>query len=191
MESADAESVEAGEIQATIKEDVPRSLSVAWATLSVNARKARYGVAYVRSICAQAGVTLNETSADEDVLAVDCDIKFVAGSVGVQVKCTSGLTIGGRSASWPTKQEWVRKWQDSRLPVYLVLVIVPPDAQNWIEHPPGGTFHLTAAFWRRIRPDETIGSRINIPKDQRFEASTLGQWHSDLIEGFAPTGSRT
>lgn len=57
--------------------------------LSVSARKARYGVAYLRSVCAQAGVGLSETSADEDVLAIDCDVKFAEGVVGVQVKCTS------------------------------------------------------------------------------------------------------
>jgi len=43
----------------------------AWATLTPDRRKARYGVAYVRSICAQAGVNLQEMSRDEDVLAVD------------------------------------------------------------------------------------------------------------------------
>jgi hypothetical protein len=42
------------------------------ATLDSNRRKARYGVAYVRSICSQAGMPMNEGSPDEDVFAVDC-----------------------------------------------------------------------------------------------------------------------
>ena len=62
-------------------------LSEAWTTLTPDGRKARYGVAYVRSICAQAGVNLQETSPDEDVLAVDCDIKFSGG--GAHFQCTS------------------------------------------------------------------------------------------------------
>ena len=52
-----------------------------WSTLSTNGQRARYGVSYLRNICAQAGVGLNETPADEDVLAVDCDVVFPEGSV--------------------------------------------------------------------------------------------------------------
>jgi hypothetical protein len=47
-------------------------LSVPCATLPDTGRRARYGVAYLRTICAQAGVGVKETSPDEDVLAVDC-----------------------------------------------------------------------------------------------------------------------
>src|SRR2546423_1799545 len=79
------------------------ALSGAWTTLTPEGRKARYGVAYIRSICAQAGVNLQEMSPDEDVLVVDCDIKFPRGNVSAQIKCTGGLTIRGRSASWPVK----------------------------------------------------------------------------------------
>jgi hypothetical protein len=166
------------------------ALSGAWTTLTPDGRKARYGVSYVRSICAQAGVSFNETSPDEDVLAVDCDITFRAGAkVSVQVKCTSGFKITGRSISWPVKTEWVKKWQERWLPVYLVIVIVPIDAAAWIKHDPAeGTFHQTAAFWRRIRQDERIGARISIPKNQRLQESTLALWHSDFLETFNPAG---
>jgi hypothetical protein len=172
---------------AAVGEETLAALSAAWPTLTLNGRKARYGVAYVRSICAQAGVNLLEMSPDEDVLAVDCDIKFAEGNVSAQVKCTSRLTIRGRSASWPVEPEWVSKWQGSLLPVYFVLVIVPTDVAEWIKHDPAeGTFHRTAAYWRRILRDERIGSRITIPKSQRFQASTLGLWYSDLLESFNP-----
>lgn len=168
-------------------------LSEAWTTLTPDGRKARYGVAYVRSICAQAGVSLQEMSPDEDVLAVDCDITFRAGAhVSVQVKCTSGFKISGRSISWPVKTEWVKKWQERWLPVYFVTVIVPIDAAEWIKHDPAeGTFHHTAAFWRRIRRDEHIGTRISIPKSQRLQSSTLALWHSDFLETFNSAGGKS
>lgn len=166
-------------------------LSEAWATLTPNGRKARYGVTYIRSICAQAGVGFHENSPDEDVLAVDCDIKFPIGIVSAQVKCTSQLTIQGNTASWPVKKEWVDKWQQNCLPVYFVIVMVPASASDWIEHDPAkGTFQRTAAFWRRIRSDERIGARIAIPKDQRFQASTLGLWYSDFLATFGPPGGK-
>jgi hypothetical protein len=55
------------------------------ATLTPNGAKARFGVAYLRAICSHAGVGFTETSADEDVLAIDGSIEFELGSVRVQV----------------------------------------------------------------------------------------------------------
>jgi len=123
---------------------------------------------------------------------VDGEIGFAEARVSVQVKCTSTRKIRGRSISWPVKTEWVNNWQQCRLPVYFVIVIVPAEPAAWIEHDPAdGTFHRTAAYWRRIRRDERIGSRISIPKGQRLQASTLGLWHSDLLEIFNPSGGGT
>jgi hypothetical protein len=171
--------------------DALAALSEAWATLTLDGRKARYGVAYVRSICAQAGVPCHENMPDEDVLAVDCDIKIAGVTVTAQVKCTSTLTIRGRSISWPVKTEWVKKWQDAWLPVYFILVIVPADSADWIDHDRvKGTFHRTAAYWRRIRPDQQIGTRISIPKEQRLQVATLDLWYADLLETFNAIGGR-
>lgn len=77
-------------------------------TLTPTGQRARYGVSYVRNICAQAGIGLIETSPDEDVLATDCEVEFKEASVRVQVKCTSGLTIGGKTKSYSLKPEWLR-----------------------------------------------------------------------------------
>ena len=42
--------------------------------LDTSVRKALYGVAYLRSICSQAGITMQATEADSDVLAIDCNV---------------------------------------------------------------------------------------------------------------------
>lgn len=165
------------------------TLSQALRTLDPNGQKARYGLSYLRAICAQAGVGMDENSPDEDVLATDCTIKFREGYVCVQVKCTSTLKVKGRSASWPLDEGWVRKWEDCLLPVYFVLVIVPDDSGAWLDHRPGDTVHRAAAFWCRIRPDQ-LGSRINVPKSQRLTAATLERWHADLIDVFTPGGQQ-
>ena len=169
---------------------VPQEMKVSLpaCTLTPNGQKARYGVSYVRNICAQAGFGLTETSPDEDVLATDCDVVFEEGHVRVQVKCTSTLKIGGRRASWPLKEYWIRKWAKSKLPVYFVLVIVPSEHGQWLHHRPSGTLHRTAAFWARIRPDD-LSTKIAIPKEQRLSAETLVTWHSDLLEAFTPAVS--
>lgn len=164
-------------------------LSHALRTLEPNGQKARYGVSYVRAVCAQAGIGMDETSPDEDVLATDCTIKFAEGDVRVQVKCTSALKVTGRSASWRLDDGWVRKWEDCLLPVYFVLVMVPDDSTTWLNHRRGDTVHRAAAFWCRIKTNE-LGSRINIPKSQRLTAGTLERWHADLIDVFTPGGQQ-
>ena len=66
--------------------DAEAASSESWTTLTTDGRKARYGIAYILSICAQVCVNLQEMSPDEDVLAVDCDIKFPRGNVSAQIK---------------------------------------------------------------------------------------------------------
>ncbi|MFD7308550.1 DUF4365 domain-containing protein [Promicromonospora sp. NPDC059942] len=152
-------------------------------TLHDRAQLARYGVSYVRSVCAQAGVGINETSPDEDVLATDCDVKFREASVNVQVKCTTRFTIQGRTKSWQLEPSWVEKWSDSLLPVYFVLVTAPRDFEDWIEHTDLGTVHKTAAFWKRFDPN-TDQASITLPVAQRLTADTLATWHSDMLAAF-------
>ena len=66
--------------------DDPSEQSDSAASLTANGRKARYGAAYLRAVCAQAGVLMSEGSMDEDVLAFDCTVGFPDGDVRVQVK---------------------------------------------------------------------------------------------------------
>jgi hypothetical protein len=165
----------------------PASASGVWSTLSTNGQRARYGVSYLRNVCAQAGVGVNETSPDEDVLAVDCDVVFREAAVRVQVKCTSGLTLAGKTKSWKLKPEWLRKWDESLVPVYFVLVVVPKAEPAWLSHPDDGTMHATAAFWQRV--PRSSGKSLSIPKTQRLTADTLDAWHADLLASFAPAGT--
>ena len=157
-------------------------------TLSASGQKARYGISYLRNICAHAGVGLTETSPDEDVLAVDCDVSFPAASVRVQVKCTSSFKIGGYSASWSIKPQWREKWQDSAVPVYFVIVIVPSKLPLWLDHNSGGTFHHTAAFWSKIDASK-LGTTISVPKSNRLTMATLPEWNNDLLACFTSGGA--
>jgi hypothetical protein len=153
-------------------------------TLTLNGQKARYGIAFVRSICAHAGVGVVETSPDEDVIAVDCDIQFPEANVRVQVKCTSGLTIGGATKSWSLSESWIGHWRNSRVPVYMVIVVVPEDVSEWLDHIDEGTMHRTAAFWGRVDTLQDATS-ITIPRNQRLTVDTLEIWHNELLAVFS------
>ncbi|GAA0534848.1 hypothetical protein GCM10010172_14920 [Paractinoplanes ferrugineus] len=104
------------------------------ATLGANGSKARFGVAYLRSICSQAGVGFTETSIDEDVLAIDGKVEFGVADARVQVKCTGRFRInGGGTATWPADDSWWKKWHACKVPVYFVLLVLDPDEQEqWL-----------------------------------------------------------
>jgi hypothetical protein len=165
---------------------VPDDPDLSCATLSDNARKARYGLSYVHAICSQVGVGMIETAPDEDVLAIDCFVNYAAGDVRVQVKCTSSWTITGASLTFPLEERWVQKWNRSHVPVYLVVVIVPSDPDLWLRHDEDGTFHGAAAFW--VRVPKNPGDSIEVPKDQRLTRETLVAWNNDLLSMYTPGG---
>lgn len=146
--------------------------------MSASRRKARYGVAYLRCVCSQAGVPLSETEPDEDVYAIDCRLGFPEVAVPVQVKCTSRLSLRGRTASVQLDPSWSEKWRASCVPVYLVLVIVPKATEAWLRNDPDGTWHATAAYWVRVTGHES--GRLSVPKKQRLSAETLREWHNEV-----------
>lgn len=155
------------------------------AILDANRAKSRFGIAYVRAVCSQAGVGFQETSADEDVLAVDGSVEFEIAPARAQVKCTGQFRLkGGATATWPVDDSWRRHWKKSGLPVYFVLVIVDPDDQlQWLHHHDDATLHRAAAFWVRV---DTLreGQNIVVPKSQRLTADTLQLWAEDLEASF-------
>lgn len=164
----------------------PRSIG----TLSSNGSKSRFGAAYVRAICSQAGVGFQETSPDEDVLAVDGTVDFAVSPVRVQIKCTGRFRIsGGKTATWQAEESWLGNWHQSKIPVYFVLVVVDPDDQlAWLEHQDDGTLHRAAAFWVRVDQLPDV-SRIVVPKNQRLTVDTLPLWDAEVDACFTNTGT--
>ena len=75
-----------------------------------NRRKARHTVAYLESICAQAGVAFGENRADEDIMAVDAFLHFPKASSRVQLKCTSQFKLTGKSLTMTLEPGWVASW---------------------------------------------------------------------------------
>ena len=129
---------------------------------------------------------MTDTPADEDVLAVDASVNFAEGDVRIQIKCTSGWTIDGGSLTFPLEESWVKKWDRCKGPVYLVVVIVGDEPDDWLRHEHNGTFHEAAAFWVRI--PKKPGTSIQVPKGQRLTKETLAAWNKDLLAMYTPGG---
>ena len=146
-----------------------------------NGRKGRYGVAYLRSLAAHAGVALKETSPDEDVDALDVTLWFGRASAEVQVKCSAQWKVGLGVASLALEPEWVEKWKASYHPVYVVLVKVPSVVGDWIEGRTSTTLHRTVAFGKRFDPSVHT-STMKFTKADQLTSDTLYDWRDEVYE---------
>lgn len=144
-------------------------------------RKAWWGVRYVSAICAQAGFRIDETPSQGDVYSFDAQV-FIRStlSVFVQVKCTSKPIT--RQRSYAIKPAWRKNWEDLDLPGYFVVVSVPADTTDWIEHggKPWATELRSASFWTRIDPLKPDQKSVTVKTTQRLTVDTLDTWAADL-----------
>ena len=161
-------------------------------TLDLTQRKGRYGIVYMRAIAGQAGCLFTEPDSGEDALAVDHSIGFPEGPVYVQVKTTKRHAVNGTNPefTYTAHDDWIRKWTGALLPIYFVVVLVPEDSAQWLEHDGDGTRMVrTAAYWCLIDPGQFAHSKtVHVPRSQRVTADTLVGWRSDLVGLFTPIG---
>lgn len=149
----------------------------------LNARKGRYGAAYVADVCAHFGVGVEENRPDEDFLAVDMGVQFTAGTIRVQVKCTaSNFSSKDPHLTIPAEKGWVEAWSKSILPTYLIAVQVPQDPQIWVNYDGDHeTYHATSAYWARVdQLDWSQAHSVQLPIVNRFTPETLRDWNSEL-----------
>ena len=146
-----------------------------------NGRRGRYGVAYLRSLAAHAGVGFFENSPDEDVDAIDVSLKFGRASAEVQVKCTGKFKVGPGAATLKLETEWINKWTSSFHPVYVVLVKVPSVVDDWIDGKASNTLHRTVAFGKRF--DSSVhAASIKFTRADRLTTETLYEWRDEIYD---------
>lgn len=152
------------------------------APLKPTRAQSRYGVGFLRTLCAQAGYGLTETSPDEDVLAVDCTLDAPAAAIRVQVKCTTGnFTKKDRYMSFWVEDYWRAMWEQNINDAYFVVIRLGFKAQNrWVEHHPQHTQHNAAGYWARIDPQH-IPTTIRVSESQRLTHSTFATWERHLV----------
>lgn len=156
-----------------------RLLTSANPNFSDNGRRGRYGVAFLRSLAAHAGVGFMENSPDEDVDAVDAALQFARASVRVQVKCTGTFKVGPGRATLDLEPGWVEKWSESYEPVYVVLVKVPSVVSDWIEGQSASTVHKAVAFGKLFDPVAHTTS-MQFTEADLLTTEMLYDWRDEL-----------
>lgn len=160
--------------------------------------KSRMGGAYLRSVCAQAGVGFMEVSGEEDLLAVDGLVTLPQVDIRVQIKCTSRFSLAGDSASWPMQTRWVERWRESIGPVFLVLVIVHEDASYWLQHEVDHTRLEASAWWCRVDKLPEGTKTLTGLKKNRLTSDTFAIWRDiymlkmreNFVQQVRPRGER-
>lgn len=162
-----------------------RLLKSAHVGFTDNGRRARYGAAYVRALCAHAGASFTETSIDEDIMAIDGTVDFARMPVRVQIKCTSQFSVAGSRLTLPLEPSWVNKWTASDTPVFVVIVKVPSDIPGWLDYDVAFTRHNTVAFGRRFVAATDLTSMVFTSSD-RLTGESIYDWRDlayDIADG--------
>ena len=147
-------------------------------------RKSRYSLSYLYAICAQAGLSAQETRQDEDIEAIDAWVNLVGAPVPVQCKCTSSPEETRAGYRVDFEDGWITSWKEQQLPVFIVLVVVPTGHNLWIDHTLDTvTLHRTAAFWGQFDPTSEAKS-ITLKRSDRSTAESFESWQKRLDEVF-------
>lgn len=159
-------------------------------TLDLSAAVGRYAVAYVREVCAQAHVGFKETSAGEDLLAVDGSIEYPALDLRVQIKgsTTPSLAPQAGTLNFAIKDSWREKWQRNALPTYFIYVLMEKDIKAWFEYERTNTQAGAYALWSRVDNLSGTATHVEFDRTQRFKSDTVGAWYEGVyMSGYGGT----
>lgn len=165
-----------------------RLLKSAHVDFTDNGRRARYGAAFLRTLCAHAGASFSETSVDEDIMAIDGTVDFARMPIRVQIKCTSKFSVRGTKFTLPLEPTWVKKWAASQTPVFVVVVKVPGDISRWLDYDPSFTRHNTVAFGRRFDAMND-GRSMTFSSADRITGESIYEWRDlaySIADGLVP-----
>jgi hypothetical protein len=140
-------------------------------------RKEQLSVAYLHAVATAAGFTISQFKVDKD--GVDATLRSKGIMVDIQLKCTSTPKVIKAGFSFPldTKTYDKLRSRERSAAGYLVLVVVPADAQDWIEHQPKHVLLACHAYWAQIQDRNDVAKgktkSIHLPTTQALDGDAL------------------
>lgn len=153
--------------------------------MDVAAKKEQFNVAYVHALASQAGLNVGSFQVDND--SVDM---IIAGKgygapaqirnpqIQLQLKCTSQQLVNGPVLKFRLSRKNYDdlRGEDLVCPRYLVVLVVPDDHTNWIEHLDDCMKVRNACYWVSIRHHPASlqeSETVDVPLTQRLTAMQL------------------
>jgi hypothetical protein len=152
--------------------------------VDLSQRKEQFSSAYVRAVASVAGFSLAKPEVDEDSIDFILAQRGGGGTihsprVEVQLKCTGRDIINNGTLHFPLK---VKNYDDLRIedvlvPRILVVLCVPENMTDWLDHTEEALLLHYCAYWASLRgmaPTlNTASVTIEIPQANVFSAEAL------------------
>jgi len=149
--------------------------------------------AYLHAVASKSGMSCRDSNRHEDNNGIDATLTawgpFAGGGLltEVDIKVQLKATIAEPAddgANFSYFLQGVQRYNDLRtetvsVPRILVVVFLPPDANEWLDHSPDQLVMRRCAYWQSLRgaPDitTTSGTTVRLPKNQLFSPESLTQ----------------
>ena len=152
--------------------------------MDLNQRKEQFSNAYVRAVASVAGYTLAKPEVDDDSIDLMVAQRGGSGTVraprlDLQLKCTGQDIINNGSLHFPLK---LKNYDDLRadnvlVPRILVVLCVPDDLTDWLEHSEQQMLIRHCAYWVSLRGEaataNTTNITVQIPRLNLFHPTSL------------------
>lgn len=159
-------------------------------------KKEQFNIAYVCAMAAQAGLNHATPVVDEDSVDLLLMGKGYTGKlrnpqIQLQLKCTSQDLISGDFIKFPLPK---KNYDDLRgdnvvCPQYLVVLLVPNDHDDWVQHHPEHMSLHNRCYWVSMKDhpesDNQTKVTIDIPLTQRLTTDDLRHLMSQASNGIA------
>jgi len=157
------------------------------APIDIRQRKEQFSKALIHAVATAAGFKLGNFEVDDE--SVDTTVAASGGGgtlksprLDVQLKCTESDVLKEDGIHFPLKRKNYDDLRDTELmvPKILVVMIVPPNPDDWLVCNSGSHYALSRyAWWVSIRgADEKAGVEkptIVLPRSNEFTAVALQQ----------------
>lgn len=150
----------------------------------LNLRKEQFSIAYVRAVAAAAGYAVTREEVDVDsvdltLAAKDAHSLSRRPKLDVQMKCTAadGLSESHLHFALPRKNYDELRNPDVLVPHVLVVVLVPENLDEWLEHTEQHMILRRCGYWLSLRgAAETTNTEtvtVQLPRKQTFDTRSL------------------
>ncbi len=139
---------------------------------------------YVRSLLAQAGLRNEETSPGEDYGAIDIAVHLRPAVVTAQIKTRiTPRRNKDETYSVSITAKWCAKWQEQKLPVYLIFVVLSrKDHGKLVIHDDRSTTWHARAYW--VQVNDAKSGTIKVPICNRLDFNAFSRWDDDVTRVF-------
>ena len=154
--------------------------------MDIGKRKEQFNLAYVHAMAAHAGLNPSVLQVDDDSVDINLNGRNFAGlwrnpMIQLQLKCSSRDLIRGDYIRYPLS---IKNYDDLRgndvlCPRYLVVLLVPGEHADWIEHHDEFMSLRNACYWFSLRDYPSTANEttvtVSVPLSQRLITSSLMQ----------------